>query len=362
MPDKRPRNYEFDDAKGEYKEFKVPKKATPSGPTQPRPQAVTGPTQRANDAMFGTNVRVHQQQVQPTGFEHAMKDVPQAMAGKGYYQDYLKGISGIQQQLQARGGGGGGGAGQMAGLGTYQGQVTDYMRGLMDPSQNPFGQAATNVRTRDIDMGTQQQLDQIKADFASRGQAGSPQEAAALRDAQHQAGLGRSSVIQNVAEASAQYKLQAGESIAQWATQLGDYDIKDRAAKRAASNASRGMAMANLRLNLQLEGMKYSAGSEQDARLMNFHNSTRRADMADLQGGTAEQTRQKERMQDFEWSQMLAKKSAAAGRKSNLWGTIGSIVGGIGGAVLGPVGAAAGSALAGSIFGGDWNQSATGSP
>jgi len=350
MP-KRPQNYEFDDAKGEYKEFKVPKKATV--PQKRMDAPATGQTSRANDAMFGTNVGVHQQQVQPTGFQHAMTDVPQAMAGKGYYQDYLKGISGIQQQLQARGGGGGGGggAGQMAGLGTYQGQVTDYMRGLMDPSANPFGQAATNIRTRDIDMGTQQQLDQIKADFASRGQAGSPQEAAALRDAQHQASLGRSSVIQNVAEASAQYKLSAGESNAQWATRLGDYDIKDRAAKRAASNASRGMAMANLRLNLQLEGMKYSAGSEQDARLMNFHNSTRRADMADYQWGAGVDISQKNRQQDFEWAQMLAEKAAKSQRKSNLAAAIGKIAGtGVGFLLGGPPGAAAGGAIGGETF------------
>ena len=309
---------------------------------------------------------------QKSTFHEGTDQTRAAMSSSPWYQKYQSDLASIGQQLNStdatatlggKGGKGGGGfktPEYSQNFKNFQGGLYGYATNLMN-DQSPFGQASINVRTRDMDMGNQQTIDKIKADFASRGQAGSPQEQKAIEQADYNNSLQRAGVMQQMAEADAQYGLQKSDVLRQYHDSFNQAEMQNRAMimqgqqisrARAGAAASAASADAKWKIMMELNLADKAAGMGQDYEQQQFGRYMQGAqfDYGKASSNEEFQYTKQYNSQMMQLQKDLASQAAAKQKKGGILGFIGDVVGaipGIGGLVKGAV----------SLFGGSSDNS-----
>jgi len=344
-------DYAFDDNEGTYNQ-------KPLAPTTPKLTGKPGLiSQIANVQNLSPRYAVPALGYGKQGstFQQGTEQSREAMASSPWYQQYLSDLGEAKGKVQNWGGEGGGGGGGGGGVETpgysenfkkFQGGLYGYAQDLMT-KESPFGQTAVNLKTRDIDMGNQQKIDSIKADFAARGQAGSPQEQKALEQIDYGAKMQKADVMQKNAEQDAQYGLQKSEVLRSYHDSFNQAEMQNRAmimqgqqinAAAAAGAASAASADAKWQLMMELNLADKAAGMGMDYENQQFGRYMQGAqfDMGKTQWANEFEYTKTYNNQMIDLNRELAAQAAKTAKSGQIWGAIGSFFGAAG-SVLGAV-------------------------
>jgi len=288
-------------------------------------------------------------------FQQGTQQSREAMASSPWYQQYLKDLGSAKEKVQGwggEGGAGGGGGGGGGGVETpgysenfkkFQGGLYGYAQDLMT-KESPFGQTAVNLKTRDIDMGNQQKIDSIKADFAARGQAGSPQEQKALEQIDYGAKMQKADVMQKNAEQDAQYGLQKSEVLRSYHDSFNQAEMQNRAmimqgqqinaaAAAGAASAAAGDAKWQLMMELNLADKAANAGQAYEGEQFGRYMQGAQFDMGKTQWSNEFQYTKTYNNQMIDLNRELAAQAAKTAKSGQIWGAIGGALGAVGGVV-----------------------------